>query len=193
MNNLKTDAKIIAAAQGLLASGGFGAVSFDTIARRLGIAKQSVLYWFPTKGNLLSAMFVDWLGAEANEAEMSLLNAETPNDAIDTFVRSIIRFHADDLDRFRMMYLAPQTLKAGIQEAQYSEVLDQIHETTSQLYGALAAKLDGNPDQARQTAFAIHSAALGLVMMLGLAESIGDPLKHSENDLVTALIAKLSS
>ena len=92
-----------------------------------------------------------------------------------------------------MMYLAPQTLKAGIQEARSSEVLDKIHATTSKLYEALANRLDGPPDKARQTAFAVHSATLGLVLMLGLAEGIGDPLKHSEEDLVSALIAKLSS
>ncbi|WP_296765125.1 TetR/AcrR family transcriptional regulator [Sediminimonas sp.] len=193
MNDLKTDAKIINAAQKLLASDGFGAVSFDSIANELGIAKQSVLYWFPTKSELLAAMFVDWLAAEAKAAEASLLSVETSNEAIDAFVRSITRFHKGNLDRFRMMYLAPQTLKAGMQEARDSDVLDKIHATTSQLYGALAERLDVSPDQARQTAFSIHSAALGLVLMLGLADGIGDPLKHSEDDLVTALIAKLSS
>jgi AcrR family transcriptional regulator len=193
MNDLKTDAKIINAAQKLLANDGFGAVSFDSIANELGIAKQSVLYWFPTKSELLAAMFVDWLAAEAKAAEASLLSVETSNEAIDAFVRSITRFHKGNLDRFRMMYLAPQTLKAGMQEAGDSDVLDKIHATTSQLYGALAERLDVSPDQARQTAFSIHSAALGLVLMLGLADGIGDPLKHSEDDLVTALIAKLSS
>ncbi len=193
MGTQKTDEKIIDAAQALLANGGLGAVSFDTIARELGIAKQSVLYWFPTKSDLLAAMFVGWVGAEAREAEESLLSVKNSNEAIDAFVRSITRFHSENLDRFRMMYLAPQTLKAGMQETRNGDVLDKIHATTSQLYGALAARLDGPPDQARQAAFAIHSAALGLVLMLGLAEGIGDPLAHSEDDLVKALIAKLSS
>ncbi|WP_170482273.1 TetR/AcrR family transcriptional regulator [Ruegeria arenilitoris] len=193
MSELKTDQKIILAAQGLLTNSGLGAVSFDTIARELGIAKQSVLYWFPSKSDLLAAMFVDWLGAEAMEAEDSLASVLTPNEAIDVFVRSILRFHTDNLDRFRMMYLAPQTLKAGMQEVRNGDVLAKIHATTSQLYGALAARLDESPDQARQTAFAIHSAALGLVLMLGLAEGIGDPLAHSQDDILTALIAKLSS
>lgn len=192
MSDLRTDAKIIGAAQDLLADGGFGAVSFDAIARELGIAKQSVLYWFPSKGDLLAAMFVDWLGAEAAAAEESLRAVETENEAIGAFVRTITGFHTGNLDRFRMMYLAPQTLKSGMQEAGSGAVLDRIHATTSRLYGALAARLQGSPDEARRTAFAIHSAALGLVLMLGLAEGIGDPLAHSEEDLVAALIARLS-
>lgn len=191
MGDLKTDVKIIGIARELLASGGLGAVSFDAIARELGISKQAVLYWFPSKGDLLAAMFVDWLGAEAHVAEAALESADTANEAIEAFVRAITRFHMGDLDRFRMMYLAPQTLKNGVQEAKNPDALERIHSTTSRMYGALAARLDGTSEQSRQSAFAIHSAALGLVMMLGLSEGIGDPLKHSEDDLVAALIAKL--
>lgn len=193
MGDLKTDAKILGVVQELVASDGLGAVSFDAIARELGISKQAVLYWFPSKGDLLAAMFVDWLGAEAHEAETSLESANTVNEAVEVFVRAIMRFHKGNLDRFRMMYLAPQMLKVGVQEAKNTDALERIHETTSRMYGAFAAHLDGTLEQSRQSAFAIHSATLGLVMMLGLSEGIGDPLKHSEDDLVTALIAKLST
>ena len=110
MSDLRTDAKILSVSQELLASDGLGAVSFDAIARELGLSKQAVLYWFPSKGNLLAAMFVDWLGAEAHEAERSLESADTANEAVELFVRAITRFHMGDLDRFRMMYLAPQVV-----------------------------------------------------------------------------------
>lgn len=192
MSGPRTDARILSTAQELLASGGFSAVSFDAIARKLGISKQGVLYWFPSKGDLLAAMFVKWLAAEAHQVDVALKDAVTPNDAIDAFVRAVTRFHTGDLNRFRMMYLAPQTLRSGMQEAKDDDVLDRIHATTSQMYGALEARLDEPSEQARRSAFAIHSAVLGLVLMLSLAEVIGDPLKHSEDDLVTALINRLS-
>lgn len=192
MSDPRTDAKILGVAQELLASDGLGAVSFDAIARELGISKQAVLYWFPSKSDLLAAMFVDWLGAEAQEVETALEAAGTANEAVELFVRAITRFHMDDLDRFRMMYLAPQTLKTGVQEAKNTDALERIHSITSRMYGAFAAHFGGTLEQSRQSAFAIHSATLGLIMMFGLSESIGDPLKHSEDDLVTALIAKLS-
>lgn len=193
MSTPKTDARIVKAAQDLLTNSGLGAVSFDTVARKLGIAKQSVLYWFPSKSDLLAAMFVDWLEAEAKVAETCLQKTQTPDEAIEAFVRAVTHFHSDNLDRYRMMYLAPQTLKAGVQEVRNAEVLDRIHATTSHMYGTLAQRLDGSPEHARQTAFAVHSAALGLVLMLGLGEGVGDPLKHSTDDLLKALIAKLCS
>jgi AcrR family transcriptional regulator len=193
MNEQKTDRRILGAARDLLASGGFGAVSFDTIAAEVGITKQAVLYWFPSKSDLLAAMFVDWLEAEAKVAEQCLQSVATADEAISVFVRAITRFHTDDLDRFRMMYLVPQTLKSGVQEARDTEVFDRIHVVTSRLYGALAKRLEGSPVEARQSAFAVHSAVLGLVMMLGLADGVGDPLAHSEQDLIEAMIGRLTS
>ncbi len=44
-----TKDRIIVAAEGLLRDGGIGALSFDAIARVLGVSKQAVLYWFPPR------------------------------------------------------------------------------------------------------------------------------------------------
>ena len=49
-----------------------------------------------------------------------------------------------------------------------------------------------NDKEARQAAFVVHSAALGLVMMLALADSVGDPLAHPTDELVDALVAQLT-
>lgn len=185
--------KIIEAARRLLESGGVGAVSFDAIAAEVGIAKQSVLYWYPSRSDLLAALFVGWLAAETEAAEASLVGVKDSHAAIEAFVRTIIRFHTGDFDRFRLMYLAPQTMKSGIQEVRNTDVLGEIHATTSMLYSALAARLDGSSDENRESAFAIHASALGIVMMLGLADSIGDPLKHSEQRLIDALVSRLSN
>lgn len=188
----ETKSKILRTAQTLLETGGFGAVSFDTIAKTLGVSKQAILYWFPTKKELLTGMFVDWLHAETTVAQDCLKQASNPKAAIEAFVISISAFHIDNLDRFRMMYLAPQTLKAGAKAAQNTEALEQIHAITSKLYGALAEKLNGEPEQNRKKAFAIHSATLGLVMMHGLADGIGDPLAHSKEELIAAMAAQLA-
>lgn len=190
---MKTDKKILQAAQELLAAGGFGAVSFDTIARSLGISKQAVLYWYPTKQELLAAMFVSWLAAEADVAMAAVEDTSTPSAAISAFVKAVAAFHLSDLDRFRMMYLAPQTLKAEMQNPLEGGVLDRIHKTTDRMYGALANCLDIDPLQARQHATSIHSAVLGLILMFGLADSIKDPLKHSEEALIAALVTRLTA
>ena len=62
---VKTKDKILATAQRILTDGGIGALSFDAIARQMGVSKQAILYWFPTKQALLAALFVAWVENEA--------------------------------------------------------------------------------------------------------------------------------
>jgi AcrR family transcriptional regulator len=189
----KTNDQILNVARDLLASGGLAAVSFDSIARRLGLTKQAVLYWYPSKLELQAALFLPWLEAEANLAIRSVAGSTTRDQAVGAFARAIAEFHLDDLDRFRMMYLVPQTIRPGAGEPDNVALMARVHPVTDRIYGALAEKLDGDPIASRQKAFAIHSAVLGLVLMSGLADSLRDPLKHTASNMVEALVAALRS
>jgi AcrR family transcriptional regulator len=192
MSRAKTNDQILEIAGDLLQSGGVGAVSFDAIARRLGRSKQAVLYWFPTKQELLAAMFLPWLEAEAGVAIGALADCTDRSGAVTAFVRAVAAYHFGNLDRFRMMYLVPQTIKPGTQDPQSAAILDQVHPVTDAMYAALAARLDGGAPAARRDAVAIHAAVLGLVLMVGLADSLHDPLKHNEAELVDALVTRLT-
>lgn len=193
MTGGRTDLKILAIAEELLAAGGPSAVSFDAIAARLGRSKQAVLYWFPTKRDLLAAMFVPWLEAEVEVAEAALADVVGRDAAITAFVHSVARFHLEDLNRFRMMYLAPQI--TGVRAVGRGDrgAIERVHPITDRLYTALAAKLDGTPPERRRAATAIHAAVLGLILMIALSNAVHDPLKHGSNALVEALVASLVS
>lgn len=188
---MKTSDKILASTRDILAEGGIGAVSFDAIARRLGLSKQAVLYWYPSKQELLAELFLGWLKAEAEACIAALEGVEGQGQAVAGFVRALAGFHLGNLDRFRAMYLIPQTLRQAGQERPDAAIMERIHATSSQTYAALARHLPGEALQARQQAVAIHAAVLGLAVMAGLAEATGDPLKHAETDLVAALVARL--
>lgn len=188
-----TGDRILEIAREILAADGVGALSFDAIARRLGRTKQAVLYWYPTKQELLAAMFLPWLEAEAEAACQAVAGAAGRNAAIAGFVRAVAGFHLADLDRFRMMYLVPQTLPPAAQDADRAALLDRVHPLSDRVYGALAAHLGGAAVAARREAVAIHSAVLGLVLLHGLSDSLRDPLKHAAPDLVEALVASLQA
>ena len=187
-----TGARILDIARDLLAEGGLGALSFDTIAARLGRSKQAVLYWYPTKPDLLAALFLPWLEEEAELAEAAVSDADDAASAIACFVRAIAGFHLSNLPRFRAMYLLPQTLTRGAADPRDREVLDQVHAITDRLYSALAAHMGAEPATARQEAFAVHAAVLGLALMQGLAEGLDDPLKHGQDMIIEALIIQLT-
>lgn len=188
MAGAKTGDMILQIARTLMADGGLGAVSFDSIAARLGRSKQAVLYWYPTKADLLAALFLPWLEEEAALAENAVRNAPDPAEAIARFVRALSAFHLSDLTRFRAMYVLPQTLTRGAGDMQ---LLDRVHGITDRLYAALAVHLGSDPAAAHQQAFAVHSAVLGLALMAGLAEGLDDPLKHGQEAMVEALVARL--
>ena len=192
MNDHKTSAKILLIAREVLATEGLSALSFDAIANRLGRSKQAVLYWFPTKRALLSAMFLPCLQSESETAASAMSKATTRTEAISNFVRAIAKFHLEDLDRFRMMYLVPQTTMSKSGGRGDLAVGEEVYAVTDRLYGALAIHLSGKKEVARKQAVAIHSSVLGLVLIFALTEALRDPLKHSEAELVDALIASLT-
>jgi AcrR family transcriptional regulator len=189
----RTSDQILEIARDILASEGLGALSFDAIALRLRRTKQAVLYWYPTKNDLLAAMYLPWLEAEVDVARRSLENITGRSDAIAAYVGAIAGFHLEDLDRFRTMYLLPQTIKPVGRDLQNSDLLEKVHLVTDLVYSPLAAHLHGDPRTARLEAVAIHSAILGMVLMFGLADRLSDPLKHSASDLTAALTASLQS
>lgn len=193
MTPSRTSDEIVRIAREVLASEGLSGVSFDAIARRLGRSKQAVLYWYPTKHDLLAAMFLPCLEAEAETATRSVAGATGRSEAIGAYVRAIARFHLDDLDRFRLMYLLPQTIRQAAQEPHHRPLLDKVYPLTDRVYGSLARHLGGEPSAARRQAVAIHSAVLGLVLMFGLADNLSDPLKHDPAELIDALVAALQA
>lgn len=195
MDTPDTPNRILAIARDLVASEGLAALSFDAIAARLGRSKQAVLYWYPNKQALLAALFLPFLRAEAEAGRAAIAGATSAPEAITVFVRAIAAFHLSDLDRFRMMYLVPQTTTGRTGPKAQSDVLHQVHPVTDTLYADLAASLardnTPNPDAARAEAFAIHTATLGLILMHALADRLGDPLKHPPEQAIAALIARL--
>ncbi|MGJ8623136.1 MAG: TetR/AcrR family transcriptional regulator [Yoonia sp.] len=188
-----TKNQILKIAREVLASEGLAAVSFDAIAGRMGRSKQTVLYWYASKQELIAALFLPWLEAEADIAIMSVTDASGRDEAIAAFVRAIMTYHLKDLDRFRMMYLLPQTIRPASTDPLNAKLLEKVHPITGRMYGALAAKLEGTDTSVRQQAFAIHSAALGQVLMIGLADSTRDPLLHSAAELTETLVSSLAS
>src|SRR6476660_8970828 len=74
-DRLATEDRILDAALGSFGTRGFEATSLDQIARELGIRKQTILYYYPSKPALLDAV-MDRSAAEiADVLEQTLVNA----------------------------------------------------------------------------------------------------------------------
>ena len=87
-----TRQRILTAATDLFGQRGFDAVSLDLIAAEVGVAKQTLLYWFPSKDELLQAVLAE-VASELTLAIEAAVRASTddPLDRIEAVVRAVFR------------------------------------------------------------------------------------------------------
>ena len=87
-----TRERILDAATDLFGARGVEAVSLDVIAAEVGVAKQTLLYWFPSKDDLVQAVLVHTalqLGVVIQAAIRSA--TDDPLDRIEAVVKAVFR------------------------------------------------------------------------------------------------------
>lgn len=186
---------ILREATAIVGARGASALTFQALAARLGVTKQAIIYWFPTKQDLARGLALPALRAETTATTKAIRGARSAPDAIDRFLRALVAHHLADLSRFRLTYLSSQLdeqapqIMAGIQH--------EVHQTSSEMYAALEVVLAADPgfagrDAARRAAVAVHMAGIGLVTMVSLAAAVEDPLAHGTDALVDSMVQLLA-
>jgi AcrR family transcriptional regulator len=188
---------IVEQARRIVAEQGYGALTFQAVAEALGVSKQAIIYWFPTKWELALAYALLVLEGEAKATIAATKDAASAASAIEAFVRGLVGHYLKNLGDFRMLYLAPQFDRSITPTVSSADVLRPIHEKTSAIYAALEAKIALDPEfrpgeSPRRLAVAAHMAGIGLITMLAMADAVNDPFKHSAEDLLDALVALLT-
>jgi AcrR family transcriptional regulator len=187
---------ILAVARDIVTQDGIGALTYEAVARRLGVTKQAVIYWFPTKQDLYRELAVPALRAEAEAVIAAMPEPGDAGATIRRAVEALVAFHISDLDRFRQIYLAIQLDPKPERLMPQDALRQHVHPVTSAMYSALEAALDADPRFraglcARRAAVTIHMAALGLVLMTALGSALKDPLAHATHDLANTMIRLL--
>jgi AcrR family transcriptional regulator len=185
---------ILETAAGIISETGAASLTFQTLGETLGVTKQAIIYWFPSKSDLTRALILPALQLEADAVVGALKRIKTGRKAIEVFLRTLIGFHLSDIGRFRLIYMSAQFDTQVWQVAELPEVTDSIHLITGQMYGALESVLArsadlGTPGSARATAVVTHMAAIGTLSMLSLADAIHDPMAHASETLIDAMVS----
>ena len=92
MTGTSTRERILDAALDLFGRRGVGAVSLDEIAREVGVRKQTVLYWFPSKDALVDGV-LESVAAQLGVVIEAAIRAapDDPVDRIDAVVKAVFR------------------------------------------------------------------------------------------------------
>jgi AcrR family transcriptional regulator len=188
---------IVDQARRIVAGQGFASLTFQALAEALGVSKQAIIYWFPTKWDLALAYALRVLDGEAEATIPAARDAGSAASAIEAFVRALVGHYLKNLGDFRVLYLAPQFDRSITPGVPSADTLGPIHEKTSAIYAALEAKIALDPEfrpgvSPRRLAVAAHMAGIGLITMLAMADAVNDPFKHSSADLLDALVALLT-
>ena len=189
----KTADRILAAAREIVRSDGPDQLTFDAVAARVGVSKQAVLYWFPNKARLIEALVRPALEAESAAGRGALKAKANADDSIRAYIGALAVFHTSDLDRFRLMYVTPQIGQRPGRNGTMLTTLGRLHPATTEMYDILAEKLvdRGRYDRlidARRAAAAIHTALLGLILRMAMADALNAPLRLRDDALVDALV-----
>jgi AcrR family transcriptional regulator len=89
-----TRQRSLAVARAAFADRGFDATSLDDVARTVGVRKQTILYYFPSKDTLLAAV-IDTTAIELAAAlERALTRAPDGWERVEAVVRSVFRLAA---------------------------------------------------------------------------------------------------
>ena len=184
---------ILAQARHLLQEGGVEAVTLAALAAQLGLTKQALYHYFPSKEALMGGLVTELLDEEIRTLINAVEKVGPGKGVLGLMIEAFHRHYSKHLEAFRLVYcqtqLAPVTM-LGMNEKVLRE---EINPRTRHLFDVLEEKLGRPGDRVldrkrkRQLAFSAWLAALGLMTMLGVSEAARDPLIHSDRELLNTL------
>jgi TetR/AcrR family transcriptional regulator len=167
-----TSARILDAALVSFATRGYEASSLDALADGLGIRKQTILYWFPSKEVLLEAV-IDRSAVELAAAlEESLTTAGSGWSRVEAVVRSVFRLAAR---RPELLGLVREMGRLGTPAAtRLVAALDPlVHRATE----FLQAEMDAGHmkrHEPRLLLLAIYSTVIGMLTEVEVLRAFGE-------------------
>jgi TetR/AcrR family transcriptional regulator len=168
----KTADRILDAALSSFGSRGYEATSLDALAESLGVRKQSILYWFPSKEALLEAL-IDRSATElATALEDSLASAGTGWARVEAVVRSVFRLAAR---RPELLGLLREVGRLGPPSAtRLMLVLEPLVQRAS---GFLEDEMDAGHmrrHEPRLLLLAIYSTVVGMITEVEVLKALGE-------------------
>lgn len=167
-------------------------ITLDAVAEEVGLTKAALYYYFPSKEALLFEIIFGIHESQAMKIHDAVEATETGADALAALVRTTVTAFAPKMDDFRLAFLHGQVAGPDAHKM-LPEFFARVRPLNDLAYGGAAKRLeqdvDGGATQSgvppRRLAFLAHMAAIGVLTMKGMVESVGDPLLYSDEELVT--------
>jgi len=185
--------EILQTASGILREQGIESVTLDSVAGVLGMTKQALYHYFPSKEALMKGLVTTLLDDEVESLLAAIGSARSGGDVVETLIRGFYAHYIGNLGAFRAVYCQSQLYSAVDTGMDKDTIREQINPRTHRLFDVLEARLAADStdsmdrERLRRFAFVAWTSALGLLTMLSVADAVGDPLIHRDADLLSAL------
>ncbi|MDQ1438640.1 MAG: TetR/AcrR family transcriptional regulator [Acidimicrobiaceae bacterium] len=175
-----TNERILDTALTSFGNRGYDVTSLDDLANTLGIRKQTILYWFPSKEALLGAV-IDQSAAELSGVLERTLDRAGPGwERVEAIVKSVFRMAAR---RPELLGLVREVSRLGPPAS--TRLLDGLQPLLGRATGFLEAEMRAGrmrKQDPRVVLLAAYSAVLGMATEVEVLRAMGfDP---SARDLV---------
>jgi AcrR family transcriptional regulator len=186
--------RILDATLDAFGSRGYGATSLDDLARDLGIRKQTILYWYPSKEALLDAA-IDRTTAELTaRLERAVAHAGQGFDRVDAIVRAMFRLAARHPS---MLGFLREVSRLGPPAS--SRLVAAVDPLVDRAAGFLAVEMDAGRmrrHEPRLILLAAYSMVTGLAAEVEVLRAFGEEptlasLVRRRNELLALLRAAL--
>jgi AcrR family transcriptional regulator len=187
---VKTD--FIAAAYNVIEQHGLEGFTLGLMADEVGLRKQALYHYFPSKEAVLFEVALAELTRSATAVAEAVALTRNGADAIEALLRTY--FHAF-AGKIRLFQLSHTALPFFDFKRQMVDNLDRIRPLNDLVLAGVAQRIDVDskgklkPGQARRLAFVAFTSVVGLLSMKALVESADDPLIHQDTDMIDMLVS----
>jgi AcrR family transcriptional regulator len=162
---------VLAAALAEFGTKGFDATSLDQLAAELGVRKQTILYYFPTKAELLDAV-VDHAASDLTAAlEQAVARADPGFGRVEAIVRSVFRLA---LRRPELLGLLREVSRLGPPAA--TRLTDAMEPLVQRATGFLEAEMAAGRMRecdARLLLLSVYSTVIGVATEVEVLRAVG--------------------
>jgi TetR/AcrR family transcriptional regulator len=168
---MTTRERVLDAALASFGGKGYEATSLDQLAAELGIRKQTILYYYPSKPELLDAV-VDLSSTALSETlEAALADAGPGWDRVEAIIRSVFRLA---LRRPELLGLLREVSRLGPPAAtRLTENLDPLVKRAKDFLEAEMAAGHMRTTDARLLLLSVYSTVLGVATEVEVLRAVG--------------------
>jgi AcrR family transcriptional regulator len=160
----RTDQRILEVAARSFGTRGFGTTSLDDLAHELGLAKQTILYWFPSKQALFDAAVARGASELSDALDRSLARARRGEDRVEVVLRAAFRFA---VRRPELLGLVREVSRLG--EGRAADLRARLGALVDRAQAALAREMDAGTVRRADPA---HLLLFTYSMVIGVATDI---------------------